>query len=89
MSAVPGGFLLRKMEGHSGVEFTNWAGGVFTAKTSHTKDNFTFGNNEAMGKQFPKHTVLKRKKHEQTNEDNTLSRFAIVTHGSIPGYTTV
>lgn len=66
--------------------------GVFTGEARPTKENFTFENNEVMGKQFPKHTILRMKTNEQTNEDNTLSQLTVLTHDSIDsltGYTTV
>lgn len=69
------------MWGHCGAELTNRAVGVFTGKTNHTKDNFTFENNETTWKQLPNHTILRMKKHDQTNEGNKgspVSWFAIV-----------
>ena len=35
------------------------------------------------GKKFPKYTILGMETHEQTNEDDILSRFAVAIHDSI------
>lgn len=68
--------LPRKMRGHSGAELTNWAVGVVTGKTNHSKDNFTFENNETNLQTTPQIRHPQDEETEQTNEGSPVSWFA-------------